>query len=277
MSECYGECFILNGELASGETFRNCDVYEGDSVYEVLRMMSGVPLFFSDHMERLTYSVVNHGRHMLTSIDSIATDIMLLRKNAGVKEANLKIVFNYKNEGNKYLAYFIEATYPTHTQYREGVPVILFKAERVNPGVKVINHKLRSSICNQLISSNAYEALLVDNDGCITEGSRSNVFFVKGDILFTAPDEKVLGGITRKHVLDICFSNSIRVITECVNEARIAEFDAVFLTGTSPMVLAVNAIGDNSFKTDTPLIKKVTELYSERVKDSICSFRRPKV
>lgn len=276
MSECYGNYFIMNGELIPSGVFNNSDVYEGDSLYEVLRMMGGAPLFFNDHMERLAYSVEHHGRKMLSTADRMANDLLLLRKNAGVKEANLKIVFNYKDTGSTYLLYFIEAIYPTPKQYREGVPVILFTAERTNPGVKIINHRLRSSIYHQLISENAYEAFLVDDDGFITEGSRSNAFFVKGEELYTAPDDKVLGGITRKHILDVCAQNSIRVNMKSIRADEIAEFDSVFMTGTSPMVLPVNSVGALAFSTDNAVIARVSELYSARVKESIISFRRPK-
>lgn len=276
MSECYSNYFIMNGELMPSGLFKNSDVYEGDSLYEVIRMMGGAPLFFSDHMERLAYSAEHHGRKMLSTDDGMANDLLLLRKNAGVKEANLKIVFNYKDEGNTYLLYFIEALYPTPLQYREGVPVILFTAERTNPGVKIINHRLRSEIYHRLITDNAYEAFLVDSEGYITEGSRSNAFFIKGEELYTAPDDKVLGGITRKHILDICRQSSVRVNMESIRADEIAEFDSVFMTGTSPMVLPVNAIGSLAFRTDNHVITMITELYSARVRESITSFRRPK-
>ena len=45
----------------------------------------------------------------------------------------------------------------------------------------------------------------------ITEGSRSNIFFLKDETLVTAPDNAVLNGITRKHILEICRENSIRL------------------------------------------------------------------
>ena len=51
----------------------------------------------------------------------------------------------------------------------------------------------------RLISDNKlYEVLLVDRNGRITEGSRSNVFFVKGNKFYTGPSAMVLVGITRK-------------------------------------------------------------------------------
>jgi len=275
MSECYGDYFILNGELTPSVMFNNSDVYEGDSVYEVLRMISGVPLFFADHMERLQNSVSHHGRKMLSQPGPIARDLRRMRKKACVKEANLKIVFNYKESGNSYLLYFIAPLYPTPQQYREGVNTIFFHAERENPEVKVINHRLRSTIYNRLISTNAYEAFLVDEEGYITEGSRSNIFFVGEGKLYTAPDEKVLGGITRKHVIDICNINGIEIEFRCIALKDAGKYESAFMTGTSPMVLPVKSIDDIEYNVDIPVVNMLRELYSGRVKESLVAFRQP--
>ena len=240
-------------------------------------MMGSGPLFFEDHMERMAMSVKYHSHKMLATPRQMAEQIVMLRKNAGVKEANLKIVFNYRENESSYLLYFIEPLYPTRRQYREGVKTILYHAERENPEVKVINHRLRSSIYHRLILSDAYEALLVDTDGFVTEGSRSNIFFVKSGKLFTAPDHKVLGGITRKHVLDICSLNGIEVVMDSVHVDEIADFESVFMTGTSPMVLPVRLIDEITFRVDNPLVSRLLELYTMRVKESLDAFRRPEV
>lgn len=275
MSECYGSFFIRNGELTPSVLFDNSDVYEGESVYEVLRMMGSGPLFYDDHMARMASSVGYHGHKMLASPQEMVSQIVTLRKNAGVKEANLKIVFNYRESQNTSLIYFIEPLYPTQQQYREGVKTIIYHAERENPEAKVINHRLRSSIYHRLILSNAYEALLVDNEGFITEGSRSNIFFIREEKLYTAPDEKVLGGITRKHLIDICRVNGIEVIFEAVHEDEIVNYESVFMTGTSPMVLPIKMIDEIGFRVDNKLSRRLLELYMMRVKESLAAFRRP--
>lgn len=275
MSECYGSFFIRNGELMPSCLFSNADVYEGESVYEVLRMMGSGPLFYDDHMERMAMSVQYHNHKMLATPKEMVSQIVMLRKNAGVKEANLKIVFNYRENEQTSLIYFIEPLYPTQQQYREGVQTILYHAERDNPEVKVINHRLRSSIYHRLILSNAYEALLVDSEGYVTEGSRSNIFFVRENRIFTAPDEKVLGGITRKHVIDICRLNGIDVIMEAVYEDDIVNYESVFMTGTSPMVLPVQLIDEIRFVADNQLVRRLLELYMTRVKESLAAFRKP--
>ena len=119
----------------------------------------------------------------------------------------------------------------------------------------------------------AYEAILVNENNLITEGSRSNIFFLKGENLVTAPDNVILNGITRKNILDICAENGIEVRFECVNAARIKEYDAVFMTGTSPMVLPFCCIDNESFDVKLPLIGRLRDLYLKKAEASFSMFR----
>jgi branched-chain amino acid aminotransferase len=273
MNECFGNKFILNGELQPTDHFDNSMVYEGDSVYEVIRMIKGIPVFFHDHMERLSGSVAFQGKGMLADFPALRKAITTLTRSEKKKETNLKIVFNYNNGENTYLVYYIEPIYPTTVQYREGVKGILFHAERKNTESKVINHKLRSAIYHRLILEGAYEALLVNEKNLITEGSRSNIFFLQGEILVTAPDNLVLNGITRKHILEICNQNDVKVELRCVSIDDISEYDSVFMTGTSPMVLPFCHIDDKSFNVELPLMQRLREQYMAKAEESIRHFR----
>lgn len=272
MNECAGKKFILNGKLQDQDLFDNALVYEGDSVYEVIRMVKGNPVFFHDHLERLESSVRIQQKKMLASPLTIKRDVINLTKTEKRKEINLKIVFNYNRESENYIIYFIEPIYPSEEQYKKGVKGILYYAERKDPGSKVINHKLRSSIYHKLILEGGYEALLVNEEDCITEGSRSNIFFLKDETLITAPDETVLNGITRKYILDICRENNINVEFKCVPVISISDFDAVFMTGTSPMVLQFYCIDNVYFNVRIQLIERLRRLYIEKAEESIRRF-----
>jgi branched-chain amino acid aminotransferase len=272
MNECYGKKFILNGVMQQCDLFDNTMVYEGDSIYEVLRVIKGNPVFFDDHMERLVSSVRLQQKELLADPSEIKRDIINLSKIERRKEANLKIVFNYNQDSSDYIIYFIEPIYPSDEQYKQGVKGILYYAQRKDPESKVINHKLRSSIYHNLILHRGYEALLVNEGNCVTEGSRSNIFFLKGDVLTTAPDDKVLNGITRKYILDICRDNKIRVEFKCVPVDTISGYDAVFMTGTSPMVLQFYCIDDTYFNVRIPLIENLRKLYIEKTEESIRAF-----
>lgn len=273
MNECFGKNFILNGDLQPAEVFDNSIVYEGDSIYEVIRMVKGSPVFFNDHMERLASSLKFQHKEQLADVSILRKAVILLARSDKKKEANLKIVFNYNNGITNYLIYYIEPIFPSAEQYNKGVKGILYYAERKDPESKVINHKLRSSIYHKLIQEGGYEALLVNNNNLITEGSRSNIFFLKGNKLVTAPENVILSGITRKHILEICSENNIEVELTCVNADDISKYDAVFMTGTSPMVLPFYCIGDKLFNVKLPLMEKLRKFYTARAEESVRNFR----
>jgi len=276
MNECYGKKYIVNGELQPSDQFDNSLVYEGDSIYEVIRMIRGNPVFFHDHMERLESSIRLQNKEPLAEISGLRKDIIRLVRTEKQKNINLKIVFNYNRDSSNYLIYFIEPIYPSEEQYKKGVKGILFYAERKDPESKVINHRLRSSIFHKLILEGGYEALLVNERNQITEGSRSNIFFLKGDTLTTAPDEKILNGITRKYILEICQNNRIRVDFTCVPVDSLQDYDAAFMTGTSPMVLQFYCIGDIYFNVSIPLIENLRMLYIKKTEESIRRFNADK-
>ena len=273
MNECYGKKFILNGDLQPAELFDNSLVYEGDSVYEVIRMVKANPIFFPDHMERLVTSVKLQKKELLADAYTLRKDIINLTRSDKKRESNLKIVFNYNNGSTNYLIYFIEPIYPSEDQYKRGVKGILFFAERKDPESKVINHKLRSFIYHKLILEGGYEAILVNKNNSITEGSRSNIFFLKGETLVTAPDNVILNGITRKYILEICRENKIKVEFTCVKVYDISEYDAVFMTGTSPMVLPFYCIDDKFFNVKHPLMERLRKLYLVKAEESTIHFR----
>lgn len=271
MSECFGNSFILNGELQPTELFDNSMVYEGDSIYEVIRMVKGLPVFFNDHIKRLETSAGLQEKRMLAGSDALRRDILAMAKSEKRKEINIKIVFNYYKSEN-YLVYLIESIYPSPEEYKKGVKGALFFAERKDPESKVIDRRLRSEIYSKLLREGAYEVLLVNKNNCITEGSRSNIFFIQDEKLITAPDEYVLSGITRKHILGICRETGIDVKFTCIKPDEISEYRSVFITGTSPGVLPFYCIDNIFFKVNNSLITQLRNMYLVRAEESIRKF-----
>ncbi len=254
MRECTGSHYFINGSLSESSGFNPSLVYEGESLYEVIRISGSVPLFFEDHMLRLQSSAGIRKREMLATGTEISGLVRKLIAANGLTSGNIKIVFNYNCGGRTFLIYFIETQYPDREMYVNGVDTILFHAERSEPGAKVFNQHLRSSIYQHLIRKGAYEALLVNNSGCITEGSRSNLFFVKDGGLITAPDNVVLAGITRQHIISISSDEGLKTDFRSLNISELPVIDAIFISGTSPHILPVRSVENFTFNVNDPVI-----------------------
>ena len=99
----------------------------------------------------------------------------------------------------------------------------------------------------------------------ITEGSRSNVFFVNGNKFYTAPASKVLVGVTRTKVIECIDELDFTVIEEAVLASQTGMFDAVFLTGTSPKVLPVNSIDSIHFEVKNIFVEQLMAKYNSMI------------
>ncbi|MBE0666161.1 MAG: aminotransferase class IV [Bacteroidales bacterium] len=270
--ECIGKYYYSDGliipavsgeEAAAGET----------SFYEVIRTSEGVPLFFDDHMQRLQEGIGTRYNVPEDLVEQIASGIRALFENQPFPQVNIRVTVSFTGQEHTLHICYLNSFYPTDKMYDEGVNVILYHAERINPGVKLLNIRMRLAVNEEMKGQQAYEALLVNRDGFITEGSRSNVFFVTSDgCLYTAPDKMVLQGITRKYIIDICRKEGIRVYYEMVEASLISMFTAVFLTGTSPMVLPVERIENVRFITSMALVANLRSEFETLAAESIRQY-----
>ncbi len=261
---------ILSNEgLIPESSYSGISFHSDQSVYEVIRVIDGIALFLEDHFARLERSMQIQGLLFQMGYSDFKQNIAELVRQNQKMEGNVKFVYSI-TEGNIHWAFsFIPHSYPTPEDYQSGVTTDLLFAERQNPNAKVIQSEIRDE-ANQMISDQKlFEVLLVDHAGMITEGSRSNVFFVKSDVFYTAPASKVLVGVTRQKVLDCLKDLYYSIVEESINAGEIGQFDAVFLTGTSPKILPVKSIGEKVFDVQNSSVVRLMENYDNMILDYI--------
>lgn len=273
MSECVNNYYICNGDIFNSSFFKDSYIKEGKSLYEVIRVIDGTPLFLEEHLGRMMNSSKLANENLFYNEFEIVEALNELIKINEAKQGNVKIVFNYKEEGNKFYAYFISHYYPSEKEYIEGVDTILYHGERENPNAKIINTSFRNLVDKEVKESGVYEAILVNRCGYITEGSKSNIFMVKGNEVLTAPIEDVLPGITRKRIIDICKELGYIVKEERIHYSDINKLDGLFISGTSPKVLPIKSVGNINIASSTnKIILDILEKYNERISEYIKNF-----
>jgi branched-chain amino acid aminotransferase len=256
--------FTSNGIVSELE-FPWDEYNTGQSVYEVIRIIDGVALFLEDHFNRLIHSLENLGISFELGFEEFQQKIVDLAAINQISEGNVKFVYPLIQNETKWLFAFIPHNYPSRSDYLNGVSTDFLFDERENPNAKINQNSLREKADQLIHEQKLYEMLLVDRNGMITEGSRSNVFFVKDDVFFTAPSSKVLVGITRQKVIECLNDLGFILVEEAVKASEINQFDGVFLTGTSPKVLPVRSIGNQIFTAKLSVVKKLMESYDERI------------
>lgn len=250
---------ILQNELNSMQ-------FDSDrSVYEVIRIIDGIALFLEDHFARLLTSVKIVGLHFEMGLSEFRQKIdelvILNQKPTG----NVKFVLSEIENKFQWSFSFIPHFYPGTDEYRMGVATGLLFAEREYPNAKIIQNTIRERANQMVADQKLYEVLLVDRNGMITEGSRSNVFFVNGNRFFTAPASKVLVGVTMVKVFECLRELAFPVIEEAVRASEVGAFDTVFLTGTSLKILPVNCIGTIQISVNNFYVNQLMDKYNSLV------------
>jgi branched-chain amino acid aminotransferase len=242
-------------------------------IYEVVRIIEGIPVFLEDHLDRLYHSTRITGLDILPGPIALKNEISQLIREEKKETGNIKLsfTFNVESASLEREMKFIPHFYPEPQAYLEGVPVTLMKADRQSPSAKIQHIDIRERANKMIAELNVFEVLLVDQNNKITEGSRSNVFFVRDNMLFTSPDDKVLGGITRNKVIGLCRKAGIPVVDSEIPAERLSGYKAAFLTGTSPKVLPISSVDDIFYETSFPLIRKIIDLYDKAVREYIDS------
>jgi len=279
MDTCINEFFLFGNEIKTSEEFDCYNTSAGKSLYEVIRISDGIPIFFMEHLERLENSAKIMEYSLCITKNEIINGVLKLINKNKVNNGNLKLVVNYSqydddNSFNeKFLAYSVRHSYPTDQQYELGVKTITYHGERSNPNAKVINNGFREKVNQEIKNKNVYEAILVDDEGFITEGSKSNIFMVMGSKVVTSEVINVLPGITRQFIIKTCQRLNIKLEEKNIHESELESLDGLFISGTSPNVLPISSVDELSFNSSqNPIINLIMKEFDVELNENKQKF-----
>ena len=264
--ECIGKSFVFNDKLINVNEFPDELIRRNKTLYEVVRVIKGKVLFADDHIDRLFTSIEKSKREVSFNKSEIKDRLLLLIKDNKIVEGNIKIILTFdENRKSNLILCSIKFYYPPKSLYESGVNTTLFNASRSNPEIKQLIIELKNEVSKIILKTGVFEVIYFNDDGFITEGSRSNLFFIKDDTLFTASSENVLSGITRKYIIELCEILNLKVEFVKVNKSELEKFDAAFITGTSPGVIPILNIDNIKFDTKNSIYMQVHDAYFEFV------------
>lgn len=124
---------------------------------------------------------------------------------------------------------------------------------------------------NEAISGGAEEALLLDNEGYVAEGSGENIFIYRDGVLHTPELTSCLEGITRQTILDFCKEEGIPVKERRITRDEVYIADEAFFTGTAAEVLPIRELDGRIIGEGKrgPLTEKLQGLYFDAVKGKL--------
>lgn len=233
--------------------------------YEVIRISQQTPLFWYDHLARFKKSV---GRQFPFPENLLADSLALLRQQLASgslpQEVNLRIVLTPELA----VQHLIPSYYPDRAAFKQGVPTLILDWERENPNIKLINPAYKQAVKEGFDRQGPYgqpfELILADRRGNFTEGSRTNLFFIDGQRVLSAPEETVLAGITRKYVIEAISQAGYQLEYGMINKTDLKSYQgaSAFLSGSPIDLVPISSIEDQQLSSaDNKVFGEIAEAY----------------
>lgn len=253
----------------------------GDSVYEVIPVFGNKLLRLDGHLDRLQNSLERislSNPHDNNEWQQIFSD--LLDKNAGEDRAIYLQVsrgayakrdlstnhYGDTQSSPTVFAMVLHITQPDLEVLSAGISAITVDDFRWN----ACDIKSTSLVANVMLRQQASDARVEDailiKNGMVTEGTASNVFIVKNNVLATPPTGRLLlPGITRDLVIEIAKNNAISVEEREIKEEELYSADEVWMTSSTREIAPVIKLNGKAVGAGIagPMWKRVMDLYQQ--------------
>jgi len=230
----------------------------GDGVYEVIPSYSGEMLLYDEHISRLARSLeavsIDKPRQW-NNLEPIIED--LLQRN---KFRNQAVYIQVTRGQDKIRSHVPDkSTAPTLFIESSELSTDLLQPDFKEPLIDVgMEEDLRWSRCDikaitllgNVLTLNelndvGLEEVIFYKDGYITEGAKSNIFFVFGEEIITPPTSKnILSGITRNYLIDLLRKNNFNVVEREISVNEIEEADEIWFSSSVQVLRMVHKINN---------------------------------
>ena len=256
-------------------------VFEGVRAYDT---MQGTGIFrLQEHTDRLFRSAKIMNMPMPFSKEIITEAQKQVVRDNQLKHAYLRPMVFYGSEAMGLRAKGLK----THVIVAAWAWPSYFSPEALELGIKVrtssfTRHHVNISMCkakanghyinsmlalNEALNSGAEEALLLDPEGYVAEGSAENIFVVRDGVLYTPELTSCLDGITRNTVITLARDAGLVVIEKRITRDEVYIADEAFFTGTAAEVLPIRELDDREIGEGKAgvITKKLQALYLNQV------------
>jgi D-alanine transaminase len=237
--------------------------YFGDGVYEVVRSYNGRLFALDEHLERLKHSLAETQIRGV-SIESVREKVLRAFEEAQIADAKIYFHITRGLQRRDHLpaadlkAHFfltVTQTPDFSIERRDGVKVCTHPDQRWKRcDIKSLN--LLPNVLARMAAAEkgCFEAILVNEEGQITEGSSSAFFAVNvqaGELLTHPAGTAILSSITRANIIKIAPKAGLKVVEKAIVAGEAAKADELFVASTTEDIIGVvqfdgAAIGDGA-------------------------------
>lgn len=256
--------FSHNGRLLPGNQavvpLSNIEYSYGFGVYETIRVVDGAAYFLPEHSKRLMQSGRIIGLEHIFDAAFVNDAANALVQATNVPAYNLKVLLIGGATANAADLFITchNPHFPDRKLYRTGVALVSEHAERLYPQAKSLNMFTSYKAYRRAQQGGAYDALLINQTECISEGTRSNFFGLNGKTLISPPASDCLHGVTRSNVMEVARTHGFTIKEMPMKLATVDQYESVFITSTPAKIMPVRSI--DTITWSQPVSAALTEL-----------------
>ena len=262
-------------------------VFEGVRAYKT---PNGAAVFrLLEHTERLYSAAEKLNINIPYSIDEVLNaQCEVLNKN-NLDEGYIRPIIYLGNEGlglrakdlsvNVAIAAWEWPSYMSPEAKQKGISIVKSSyAQYENPlhsGNKIIGTYFQNTMAlHEAIDKGADEALMMDVDGFISEGSGENIFIVKDGVINTPTTKHCLNGITRQSVIQIARDLNYEVVEKNIQYDELVFADEAFFTGTAVEITPIREIDEKIIGSGErgAISKKLQEAFTKIISGNNTSY-----
>jgi branched-chain amino acid aminotransferase len=246
--------YYLDGKFVpDGEAVFPIDdlgLLRGYGCFDFMRTYNGRVIFIREHVQRLLRSAAQIGIALPLSEEEWVRLVQeTLQRNPPV-ESSVRILVTGGSsadfitpQGRPRIAVMVAPLHPYPPEwYRDGAGVITVASTRAIPGAKTIDYIRAILVLAEAREKGAIEAVYVDPEGHVREGTTSNIFAFIGDRLVT-PGTGILHGITRQKVLGLA-EETYSVAVRDIARDELLRADEVFITSSNRLIVPIVRVDD---------------------------------
>lgn len=243
--------------------------------YETIRVKDGVLLFAEDHLARLVNSVKGL-EDFPVNTSAILSEAYSFVDLESVRNGSVRIVLTKES----LLIHQADIAIPGTELFENGINTSLLNWERKTPNLKIFRGDYKTRVNEKFKEANEhglpFELVLADNEGRLYEGSMSNLFVIRNGQVYSAPDDKILIGITRKRVIEALRRSGLELQTGMFRPEELdPSDDAVFVSSTPFDILPVRYIDGYEFgSAGNEILQMISGMYREYTSEYIDANRR---
>jgi len=266
---------MLNGVLTSADeaTVPATDraLTHGLGLYETLKLMRGVPVFFEEHIARLDLGLEELGLGRPATREEMAEQICRLSEAGDVPEGACRVLVTAgPPDGTPGLIIQTDRrAFPARP-----LRVISYRGVRVRAQLKAMTVMQSYLAQRAATAAGADDAILVDDEGRMFEGATSNMFLVRGGGLVTPPAEgAILPGVMRAKVEELASANGIPVVEAFARVADLRPDDGMLLTSSVRGIVPVDSVDGHQLLVPDELLMRLRALVGAAEAASAADFR----